>query len=138
MRPRARLLVAGALSPMLLGLWAAFVLFLGAPPAASGGTGVSAPAAAAASSSPARAETAHRASSVRAEVRRAPVAAVAEVIPAEPAGLPPAPLPAPPAEAVSHQPPAGGESADPRRERAPPQPAPFSRHSRAPPSTPSS
>ncbi len=161
MRRRAHLLVAASLPPLLLGLWALFLVLAGgaqptagavvsALPGVSRGPAVSGHAGhglsgagtsvAGASAVPVRADGPQRAAAARPDTRRSPVTAVPQLVAADtgahPPGAPPALAgPVPPA----YRPPVpSGESAGPRQERAPPHSAYSPRHTRAPPSTRSS
>ncbi|MFI2211377.1 hypothetical protein [Streptomyces sp. NPDC020141] len=138
MRQRVRLLVAASLPPLLMGVWAVFVVLAGAGPAPIAGAVASAPAVTPAV--PARTDGPSRTASARAEVRRAPVATVQEVVSSDPGDRPPlAPEAAePPTAPVTALPSAGREAAGPRRERAPPLPVHGPRQTRAPPSSTSS
>ncbi|MCX4821135.1 hypothetical protein OG883_14670 [Streptomyces sp. NBC_01142] len=137
MQQRVRLLVSATLPSLLIGVWAAFLLLTGATPSAAAGGQVAAPVASA------RLDGPQRTAQSRPEVRRATASAsvaVLEIVAAEssprPPDAPPAPAgPVPPA----YQPPVhGGETAQPRQERAPPGDPYDPRRTRAPPSTRSS
>ncbi|MGW6458964.1 hypothetical protein ACWF94_24105 [Streptomyces sp. NPDC055078] len=138
MPQRVRLLLATALPPLLVGVWATFLVLVGAAPAAGGVTVISS--ASAAPAVPARTDGPQRTASVRPEVRRAPVAVVQQAVATDADSRPPvSPVAAgTPAAFDFQQPPAGDPWAGPRQERAPPQPPYSPRNSRAPPTASSS
>ncbi|GAA2251370.1 hypothetical protein GCM10010232_44220 [Streptomyces amakusaensis] len=138
MRQRVRLLVSTSLPPLLLGVWAVFLVLAGSAPAAA--TGAVASASSVAPVVPNRTDAPSRAASLRAEVRRAPSATVQEVLPADPGSRPPlvSETPGAPAPFAYAPPPGSRESAGPRQERAPPRPVHGPRHTRGPPSPTSS
>lgn len=141
MPQRSRLLVAAALPTLLLGVWATFLVLLGAPHSA-GITTVST--AATSPVVPVRTDGPQRGGTPRQETRpdpgRAPVVAVQETVAADTEArltLAP-PAPAGPVAFDIARPLVGDTAVGPRQERAPPHHSYSPRHTRAPPSTSSS
>ncbi|MCM2390596.1 hypothetical protein [Streptomyces albipurpureus] len=141
MRQRGRLLLAATVPTLLLGVWATFLVLVGAPHP-TGATTVTT-----ASMSPVvpvRTDGPQRGGSPRQEarpdLRRAPVAVVQETVAADTeARLPLAPpAPAGPVAFDFARPLTGDTAVGPRQERAPPHHPYSPRHTRAPPSTSSS
>ncbi|MEV6399653.1 hypothetical protein AB0M39_33545 [Streptomyces sp. NPDC051907] len=129
MRQRVRLLLSAALPSVLFGVWATFLVLVGAAPAAAGASVATAP------SASVRVDAPQRSAQPRTEVRRA--TAAAQIVATDGAVSPPTELPALPGPVPPRAPwPVhGGDAAQPRQERAPPCDAYDPRHTRAPPST---